>query len=134
MSNLMPMTGNPSLTTPRDDQPASAWASSTLSALGPTSDSSKEQPFLAAVETPDLDIPGGFPAPKQGIVETDIHSTNEAAIDVLGTAKQFAQSAAQSAQTVIQNAGGKVGEYLPTGVASYLRKLFPTILLREILT
>jgi len=122
MSNLIPITGNPPLTTPRDDQPASAWASSTLSAL--TSDHTpapKEQP---AVETPDLDIPGGFPAPKQGGVETD---ANEAAIEVLGTAKQFAQSAAQSAQTVIQNAGEKVGDYLPTGVASYLRKLVPTI-------
>jgi hypothetical protein len=117
------MTGNPPLTTPRDDQPASAWASSTLSAL--TSDptlSPEEQPLPAAVETPDLDIPGGFPAPKQGTVDND---ANEAAIDVLGTAKQFAQNAAQSAQTVIQNAGEKVGDYLPTGVASYLRKLIP---------
>lgn len=121
----MSMPGNSSLITPRDDQPASEWASSTLSALDPTSDvkpsTIEKEHINAADENPGLEIPGGFPAPK-GVAGMDTLPGKQATMDALETAKQYAQTAAQNAQTAIQSASEKVGDYLPTGVASYLRE------------
>jgi len=80
-----------------------------------------EHPTLnPAPETPGVDMPGSFPIPKQGV---DIApGVQGVASDAFKTAKEYAQFAAQGAQTAVQSAGGKVGEYLPTNVSSYICK------------
>jgi hypothetical protein len=111
------MTANPSLATPDDEQPASEWASRTLSALDPAKDSSPAPVAQSAPETPGVSMPGSFPIPRQRVLLPDLEGI---ASDAFNTAKQYAQVAAQGAQTAVQTAGEKVGEYLPSSVASYL--------------
>ena len=114
------MPENPALATPRDQQPASEWASTTLSALDPANDIPQAPQVHSPPETPGLSMPGSFPIPKQGLVAPDIQGV---ASDALKTAKEYAQMASQGAQNAVQTAGGKVGGYLPTSVASYLCEL-----------
>jgi len=99
------MSSNP-ITSHDNEQPASEWASDILN---------------PAPETPGVSMPGSFPIPKQDV---DIApGVQGAASDAFKTAKEYAQFAAQGAQTAVQSAGGKVGEYLPSSVSSYLCKL-----------
>jgi len=110
------MTTNPSL---NHDEPASEWASNTLSALDPAEDTSHSPNAHSVPESPGLSMPGSFPASKQGLMP-DVQYVQEFASDALKTATQYAQTAARGAQTAVQTAGEKVGEYLPPSVASYL--------------
>jgi hypothetical protein len=124
MSNSKPMTGNTALATPRDEQPSSEWASTTLSALDPANDPPQPLEARSVPESPGVSMPGSFPIPKQGLlVVPDVQYVGGVASDALKSAKQYAQSAAQGAQTAVQSAGEKVGEYLPPSVTSYLCKL-----------
>jgi hypothetical protein len=114
------MTTNPSLTTSDNhDMPASEWASNTISALGQAEDTSHSQSAHSVPESPGLGMPGSFPTSKQSHIP-DVQYVQEVASGALKTATQYAQTAARGAQTAVQTAGEKVGEYLPTSVASYL--------------
>jgi len=123
-SNSTPMTANPALATPRAEEPASEWASSTLSALEPSSNaqSSQEPGSHSAATTPGLNVPGSFPGqyPKPGAVQQDVQYAKDAAWSALETARGYAQNAAETA-----------GGYLPASVSAYLREsyVFTTSLL-----
>jgi len=123
------MTANPALATPRAEEPASEWASSTLSALEPssnaqsnTAESAQEPGSHSAATTPGLNVPGSFPGqyPKPGAVQQDVKYAKDAAWNALETARGYAQTAAETA-----------GGYLPASVSAYLREsyVFPTSLL-----
>ena len=116
------MTENPSLATPHNEQPASEWASTTLSALDPTDDPSHPPEAQSLPETPGVSMPGSFPtgSPIQRLMVPDVQYVQEVATDAFKTAKQYAQNAAQGAQTAALTAGEKVGQYIPSSVASYL--------------
>jgi hypothetical protein len=122
MSSInVPTTDKPALATPRAEQPASEWASTTLSALDPTTEAHPPSMEKTVPTTPGVDMPGGFPGPPQGALsQPDVQYAKEVAFNALETAKGYATTAAQSATTAAQSAGDTVAPYLPAAVASYL--------------
>ncbi|KAF9526173.1 hypothetical protein CPB83DRAFT_908575 [Crepidotus variabilis] len=137
MSSSIPTSlPNPALATPRTEEPADQWASSTLSALDPntTTDSYVSGPHVSketqhfttgtasTATTPGVNMPGGFPGSKSGpgIVQPDMEQMKGAALNAYETVQGYAVSAAATASTAAQSAGETVGQYLPESMKGYL--------------